>query len=257
MTKRSILSRAHEYSDAFISSVIRYGEKDCIVRLFLRHEGRMVLFYRNGMVNKHGGVIQAPCFARVAFSGAVAQKMRRLHAVDIDPVRLPVGLKPFAYLSYVAELIERLLPEEEGAAPVFEVVEETALAIVKLGAEPSLLRAFELQLLDFCGYLPDFSGIILDNDLFYDPLSCRIEPEAKEHSFLLKRSAIDLALAMLSSSVGSVLSRDTDDLLSLGRIFRSRLSLLGIRELKSVNFLKQLSAKNKASSGVATLEIGQ
>ncbi len=257
MTKRSILSRAQEYSDAFISSIIRYGERDCIVRVFLRHEGRMVLFYKNGMGTKHGGAIQAPSFARVGFTSASEQKMRRLYSADIDPARLPLDLKSFAYLSYLAEVLERLLPEGESAEPIFEVLEETAFALIKLGPEPSLLRAFELKILDFCGYLPDFFDFEQGPDFFYDPLSCRLEHEAKDHSFLLKNSALQLAVAMLSSPIGSVLSQDNDDLLCLGRIFRSRLSLLGIKELKSVNFLKQLSAKNKFSSGVATLEIGQ
>jgi DNA repair protein RecO len=248
--KRAILARASLFSDAFVTSIVRYGEKDCIARLMLRDQGRIVAFFKNGMVSARGrGAIQAPCLARVAYLDNSDNKMRRLQSFDIDPQSYAqsLSLKSFAYASYMAELIERLLPEEEPAEPVFLLVEAALSALVQRGAEAFILRAFEINLLDFCGYLPDFESVDEDDQspLFYDPISCRISGERDTHSFSLTSSAISLAKAMVGTHPGQVQSESFDDLLMLGRIFRSRLNLLGIKELKSVKFLKELAANSK------------
>lgn len=246
--KRPLLARASVFSDAFVTSVVRYGEKDCIARLMLREQGRTVAFFKNGMVSTKGtGAIQAPCLARVGYLDNSDNKMRRLQSFDIDPQSYAQfsSLKSFAYASYMAELIERLLPEEEPAEPIFLLVEAALSALVQLGAEAFILRAFEINLLDFCGYLPDFEGVDEEEagELFYDPISCRISLDKDTHSFPLTSSAIALAKAMLGAHPGQVQSENYHDLLMIGRIFRSRLNLLGIKELKSVRFLKELGKK--------------
>lgn len=246
--KRPLLARASVFSDAFVTSVVRYGEKDCIARLMLREQGRTVAFFKNGMVSTKGtGAIQAPCLARVGYLDNSDNKMRRLQSFDIDPQSYAQfsSLKSFAYASYMAELIERLLPEEEPAEPIFLLVEAALSALVQLGAEAFILRAFEINLLDFCGYLPDFDEIdSLDcGQIYYDPVACRLSEEPLAQSFIVTRSAIMLARDMLENKIGQVESDNFADLLSLGRIFRSRLSVLGIKELKSVSFMKQLAKK--------------
>lgn len=243
---RSILNRPALESDAFITSVVRYGERDCIARLMLRDRGRIVAFFKNGMGNKRGvGALQAPCMARVAYIDMSDNKMRRLQSFDIDPESYALSLKSFAYVSYLAEVIERMLPEEEPAESVFALIEGAWSALAQLGAQASILRAFEMHLLDFCGYLPDFDEIdSLDcGQIYYDPVACRLSEEPLAQSFIVTRSAIMLARDMLENKIGQVESDNFADLLSLGRIFRSRLSVLGIKELKSVSFMKQLAKK--------------
>lgn len=243
---RSILSRPAIESDAFVTSVVRYGERDCIARLMLRDRGRTVAFFKNGMGNKRGsGALQAPCMARVAYVDASDNKMRRLQSFDVDPGSYALSLKSFAYVSYVAEVIERMLPEEEPAESIFLLIEGAWLALAQRGAQASILRAFEMHLLDFCGYLPDFSDVdgLGEGQIFYDPIACRLSEEPIAQSFMVTRSAIMLAKNMLESEIGQVENDNFDDLLSLGRIFRSRLSVLGIKELKSVSFMKQLAKK--------------
>ncbi|OPZ22991.1 MAG: DNA repair protein RecO [bacterium ADurb.BinA186] len=138
-----------------------------------------------------------------------------------------------------------MLPEEEPAESIFLLIEGAWLALAQRGAQASILRAFEMHLLDFCGYLPDFSDVdgLGGGQIFYDPIACRLSEEPVAQSFMVTRSAIMLAKNMLESEIGQVENDNFDDLLSLGRIFRSRLSVLGIKELKSVSFMKQLAKK--------------
>src|SRR5262245_62134587 len=110
------------YDDALVISLTRYGETDCIVRLFTRQAGRMTAFFKRG---SHSHIVVLG-LARISFIMGSAERMTRLRSIESDPrsLGLASSLRLFAYSAYVAELVEKLLPEHEVAEPVFKLILE-------------------------------------------------------------------------------------------------------------------------------------
>lgn len=238
------LERPVVYDEAFVTSLVRYGESDCIVRLFLRREGRLVAFFKSGLaIKKTRGAIQSPSLARVGYIPGHEGRMARLCSCDLDPKSYlwASSLKLFAYGNYLAELTEKLLPEEEPAHQIFDLLHEALLACGKWGAEAAILRAFELKLLEYLGYLPEFPRD-LTTRIFYDPLACHFVNEHQAQSFELSPDALSTAQAMLNSPFQTIASKDEHLLTVIGRIFFSRLRLMGMLPLKSTAFFRELPA---------------
>lgn len=239
---KSALAKPIIYDDALITSVMRYGEKDCIVRMFTRESGRMSAFFKRGMSGKQGAVF-APALARVGLLG-VSNHLARLVSCDIDPVFAlsSLSLKKFGYSAYLMELIEKFLPESDPAPEIFTMIEEAFATLVAKEASASLLRSFELKLLDYCGYLPEMPHEEHEHAVMaFDPVACRFLSSATDESVAFSYDALILAKSMLIAKVGAVNYESTQELLMIGRIFKSRFTLMGLTPLKSVAFLKQLS----------------
>lgn len=234
--------RPVHYDEAFITSIVPYQEADCIVRLFAKEQGRMVLFFKNGMAfKKKQGTIQALAFARIGYSLHNSEGLKRLSSLDMDPssFMLASSLRHFAYGNYVAELLEKLLPQEEPAAPVFSLLRDTMDAIFEHGPKASILRAFELKMLFYLGFLPELPEP-LEHRVFYDPIECTFSFESCEHAVMFPKEALVLAKDMLYSPIGAVMCNDESSLLIIGRIFFNRLQLMNLLPLKSVAFFKEL-----------------
>ena len=57
--KSSLCNKAAIFDEAFITSITRYKDSDCIVRLFAKNFGRMDLFFPRGFkTNKSNSIIQ-------------------------------------------------------------------------------------------------------------------------------------------------------------------------------------------------------
>lgn len=243
---KSPISKPIEYDDSLITSFVRYGEADCIVRLFTRQAGRVAVFCKRGLSGKQGSLsIQAPALARVGIICGGHSKLARLVSCELNPqtVMQSSSLKIFGYCAYIAELIEKFLPEADEAPEIFEMVEDVLADLCRNGAKPCLLRAFELKLLDHCGYLPELPSSSVEERTIvaFDPVACRFISTATEGSWPFSYDALMLAKSMLIAKVGMVNYEGTDELMMIGRIFLSRLRLMGVEPLKSVAFLKQLS----------------
>jgi DNA repair protein RecO len=244
--KRPLMTKPVSYDDALITSIIRYGESDCIVRLFSKINGSMRAFYRSGLRGKKSGAIEAPALAKIGFIEA-EHKLDRLVTCDLDPIyaAMPLLLKAFAYRAYIAELIERFLLERDPAPEIFFLVQEAYLNLIE-SAKPSLLRAFELKLLDHCGFLPEVPMESEERDIVaFDPVSSHFLSKATDQSFTFSYTALLLLKSMLIAKLGSVNYEEADELKMIGRIFQSRLKLMGFAPLKSALFLKQLSGRSQ------------
>jgi len=155
------------------------------------------------------------------------------------------SLKAFGYAAYFAELIEKFLPEADPSPAIFLTIEEMLQSLVNHGAQAFLLRAFELRLLSYCGYLPEMPN---DKDearvVAFDPVGCRLLSASCENSVPFSSQAVRLAKTMLIAKIGSVnYDHPVLELLMIGRIFQSRLRLMGLGPLKTVSFLKQISER--------------
>jgi DNA repair protein RecO len=244
---QSLVSRPLAYDDALITSFSRFGEADCIVKLFTRHSGRMSAFFKGGLAphrRGQGGGMVSLSLARIGMLAGSEQRMARLGTIDPDPrcLLLASSLKLFAYSSYIAELIEKLMPEFEEAEPIFELILETHDALLALGPQSFVLRAFELKLLEYLGYLPEIpQKLDAETNYFYDPLACCFTNDPTHNSFEVSKKALILARALLAGPLENCADASKDELMMVARIFHSRLKLLGLLPLKSMAFFKRMS----------------
>lgn len=243
MPPSSRLARPVFYDDAYITSLIGYGESDCIVRMLTKSRGRITAFFKRGLAQRKGsGSIQAPLFAQVGLIEH-PHKMPSMVSCDGYPSSImPQVVKVFAYQSYLAELLEKLLPEEEPALEIFDLVQESFEALAHHQAKPFILRAFELKILNFCGYLPEIPD---DSHIkAFDPVEQKFVSELQPPCFPFSHQAIQVARSMLIAKVGSI-PYEGSELMMIGRIFHHRLKVMGLLPLKSVDFLKQVSGHTR------------
>jgi len=242
-SRQSLISRPLAYDDALVTSIYRFGEADCIVKLFTRRAGRMSAFFKGGLEPQRQGqgALVALSFARIGHLAGSEQRMPRLYTVDPDPrcLLMASSLRLFAYCSYVAELIEKLLPEQEAAESIFELVFETHNALLAHGPKSYILRVLELRLLEYLGYLPEIPEP--QDDFFYDPMACRFVKNPEVQGFKISKNALSLALAILENNAENIKRAEDAELMMVARIFHTRLKLLGLLPLKSMAFFKRVS----------------
>jgi recombination protein O len=247
---RACFKKPLVHDEAFVTSIVRYGESDCIVRLFVKERGRITAFFKNGLGLKKNdrGTVQSPAFARVAYMPRDEDKMARLDSLDLAPESFlwASSLKLFAYGNYLAELLEKLLPEEEPAPHVFSLLEETKASCIAQGAQGYILRAFELKLLKYLGYLPQIPPT-LGASVFYDPIHCNFSSINNSQAYEFLGSTLELAQSLLINPIGGFCCQEEKELIAIGRIFYGRLRLMNLLPLKSATFFRAIASNQKIS----------
>lgn len=220
-------SRPLEYDEAIITSMVRYGEADCIVRLFCAQKGSVGAFVKNGLRSSktRGSIIQAPARAYVGTFSKPNVNLHRLVQVEIASATflLSNNLRMWGFAAYIAELIELFLPIEEPAEAVFKWADNLFTIFAQGLGTASQLRAFELKLLNHCGYLPDLTSAV--------------------HKVASDESVRQAALCLLNCSLNE--SPEYDELLlrQVAAIFFNHLRSFHKGPLRSVDFLKSLELK--------------
>jgi len=247
---RSIISRTIDYDQAFVTSYIKYGESDAIVRLFTRKHGRLSAFCKRAFKpsKARGGNLQAPSLAQVGLlfknSREKSTGLANLVKLDISPRIFVISqnIKSYAWFCYLCEIVEVFLPEHENYSYIYRLLEQSLNLVSERDA--TLLRAFELKLLDTCGYLPDLANISeskptaqINTDILPGGIESSIESEILSFDLVAR----ELALELLEKDLGEVKNISIARLKMVGRIFRSYLKLIRATPLKSVAFLKELA----------------
>jgi DNA repair protein RecO len=232
--KRSLVAKPTFFEESLITSVVRYGESDCIVKLFTKNKGRLTAFYRRGLKDKKSGVVQALALGQV---GLIKNhgKLLQMVSCDLDANNFDFSdIKNFAYRAYLSEIVEKFLPEEEPAYEIYEALVQafSALKVINSG----ILRAFEVKILNYCGYWPEIpNGLVMA----FDPKNFYFTPEKNQENWEFSNKALEIARSMLIAKIGHINYEDSLELLMIGRIFQNRVRLMGY-ELKSASFLKQI-----------------
>ena len=166
------------YDEAIVTSRVRYGEADCIVRLFCKERGRLSAFFKNGMLpdKRRGGLLQVPSRARVGMTPHPHSDLFRLTEIDMAAYVVGFGysLRALGWAAYVAELLEVFFAEGDESVGFFDVVDEVFREIAAGRTRAELLRAFEIKLLAHVGHLPDLQEAVdcpLQKVAAYDPAS--------------------------------------------------------------------------------------
>ena len=235
------------YDEAILTSRVRYGDADCIVRLFCKERGRIAAFIKNGMVpsKRRGGPLQVPSRARVGLSQNPHSDLYRLAEIDMASYVIGFGdsLRALGWAAYVAELLETFFVEGESAPEFFDTVDEVLRAIAMGHTKAELLRSFELKLLAYVGHLPDFKEAVdypLQRVAAYDPASGHLLAMSEAGTVAFDEDARVSALALLHAPIANVPSQSVEALRQIAKIFAFRLREHKKGTLKSVEFLREL-----------------
>lgn len=237
------------FEDVIITSLVRYADADCIVRLLGRDRGRFAAFAKNGLKpsRARGSLVQAPARGVAGFSHKPHADLAKLHQLDLaaHSYSLSTHLKSFGWACYVSELTELLLPEQEPAPQVFDWLDEVFVLLAKHQTNPCLLRSFELKLLAYSGYLPDLTRCVDDPNkppVAYDPIAGHLcsEVAGRQSSVPFDESAQQTALVLLEAPLGHLPLVQEPVLRMVSRIFALRLGQVSHQPLRSVAFLKSI-----------------
>ncbi|MFZ9886705.1 MAG: DNA repair protein RecO [Myxococcota bacterium] len=238
------------FDDAFVLSLVPFGDVDVVARLFTRRDGRIGAFARAAKTSKRrfpsglSSLAYGVVTTRVRASG----ELRALEGFDPEPGYFGLGSDPLRYgrAAYLAELVERLLPEGVAEPELFATLRQ-ALALLAEGAgDARLLRAFELKLLAATGYLPDLNSFCGDGSSDEDAL-CYIDRNTGELLTTAGPSRISFpararraALDLYENSLTEPPQVATDVLREVSRLFAAHLRAIGVQNLRSVEFLRSL-----------------
>lgn len=236
--------------DALILGLVPYGESDLVVRLFGRERGRVSAFARGARSSKRrfSGGLSPLSFGRALLRPRRGAELLSLEAFEPDGRFFGLSEEPGRYgrAAYLAEVTERLVPEEEPVPALFDLL-LTALARLSSGAaDARLLRGYELKLLEETGYLPDLSSASDSPDeapLLLDTRSGALVAHDGPGTVPYPPRAQAAALALLSAPLDEPPSVKTEVLREVSRLFACHLRLMGVRDLRSVAFLRSLEGE--------------
>lgn len=148
-----------------ITSLVRYGEADCIARVFTREHGRLSVFCRSAFKpsKKRGSVLQALARGRITFKPKAAG-LATLSELNIGEYThaLASNLRGFALAAYATELIEVFVPEHDSSSQLFDLLDNFLRQSTSSKISTAQIRAFEFKLLELCGLLSEEEAKVTD-----------------------------------------------------------------------------------------------
>jgi DNA repair protein RecO (recombination protein O) len=227
--------------ELLVAQLVPYGDSDVVVRFLSRQRGRGAAFARGARRSKKrfAGSLQVLARGTATLRERRGADMPALESFEAEPDLFALAADPDRYgrAAYLVEVTLQLLPEAEPAPEVYDAL-CAALGLIGAGrGDARLLRAYELKLLAWTGYLPDLTeaGDWLDGpsgELVVDhtPGGVPFGPPART-----------LARALIAAQLDALPTADDDELRVVGRLFAAHLRRMGVRDLKSVAFLRSIS----------------
>jgi DNA repair protein RecO (recombination protein O) len=209
-------------SEALILRTYPFHEADLLVTLFTRAEGKVRGVAKSAKRSKRrfGGALEPLTHVIAHWEEKEKQELARLDSCEIiaSPLATEVTYPRVVALSYVAEVMDQLLPDREPADDVFRL----ALSVVRRLQGDSLwmpLTYFDLWIVRLIGLLPDLGhcttcGTILNGHRAYfhalaDGLLCARDKRlaSSEISAESRTTAAEMFRAPLESFSGTVWPR--------------------------------------------------
>ncbi|HKD82710.1 MAG TPA: DNA repair protein RecO [Candidatus Angelobacter sp.] len=167
-------------SEALILRTYPFHEADLLVTFFTRAEGKVRGVAKAAKKSKRrfGGALEPLTYVTAHWEEKEKQELVRLDSCDIisSPLTTEMTYPRVVALSYVAEVIDQLLPDREPSDDIFRLT----LAVVRHLQAASIwmpLTYFDLWIVRLIGLLPDLNacvmcGAILNgNRAFFHPLA--------------------------------------------------------------------------------------
>lgn len=148
--------------EAIIIRSMDYGESNLILTIFTRERGRVAIMVQGAkkMKSRFSGVSQL--FTHGQFIYYKSKGMGSLSSGEVlnSNRKLREQLELTAYASYIAEMYDRLLGDEESSPFLYEQL-KAGFSAMDEGKNPQLIsHMFELKLLQYAGYAPELANCV-------------------------------------------------------------------------------------------------
>jgi DNA repair protein RecO (recombination protein O) len=147
-------------SEALILRTYPFHEADLLVTVFTRAEGKVRGVAKSAMRSRRrfGGALEPLTYVTAHWHDKEKQELARLDSCDVisSPLTSEMTYPRVVALSYVAEVLDQLLPDREPSDDIFRL----ALSVVRhleQGPVWKALTYFDLWIVRLIGLLPDLS----------------------------------------------------------------------------------------------------
>ncbi len=167
-------------SEALVLRTYPFHEADLLVTLFTRREGKVRGVAKSALKSKRrfGGALEPLTHVTATWHEKEGQELARLDSFDIiaSPLTTEVNYPRVVALSYVAEVVDQLLPDREPSDDIFRL---TLSVVGQLTADAIWmpLTYFDLWIVRLIGLLPELNEcVVCGNTLngsraYYHPLA--------------------------------------------------------------------------------------
>jgi DNA repair protein RecO (recombination protein O) len=156
-------------SDAIVLRTYPLREADLLVTLFTRDEGKIKGVARSAKKSKRrfGGALEPLTRVRVYYEHKAAQELVRLDSCDVieSPLMHDIDYERTVALSYVAEVLDGLLPDHDANDSVFRLT-VSVLPHLQSGSIWMPLTYFNLWITRLMGLLPELGECIVCGNVF-------------------------------------------------------------------------------------------
>ena len=150
-------------TEGFILKNRKYGETDSILTIFTRKAGKITAIAKGARKPKSNLLagIQPFCYSEL-----VIYKGKSLYTVSqCDPKEifypLREDLKKLSYAAYLVELVDAVTTEGQTNNRLFNLFGKTLYLLKKEDIEiNTIVRAFEIKLMNYIGYRPQLIGCV-------------------------------------------------------------------------------------------------
>ena len=151
-------------SDAIVLRTYPLREADLLVTLFTRDEGKLRGVARSAKKSKRrfGGALEPLTRVRAYYDQKAGQELVRLDSCDVleSPLMHAVDYERAVALSYVAEVLDELLPDHDANDAVFRLT-LSVLPHLESGNIWMPLTYFDLWITRLMGLLPELGACIV------------------------------------------------------------------------------------------------
>ncbi len=235
--------------ESFVFGLVPYGDTDLVVRLFAREHGRVRAFARGARSPKKrfSGGLSPLSFGRAELRRRRGAELLALEGFDPEGRFFGLAEDPGRYgrAAYLAEVTERLIPEEERATALFDLLVVAFTRLSSGSADARLLRGYELKLLEETGYLPDLTHAEDSPDeepILLDTRTGALVAHDAPGTLPFPPRARGAALALLTAPLSQPPDVEHEVLREVARLFACHLRLMDIKDLRSVAFLRSLAS---------------
>ncbi|HUH01896.1 MAG TPA: DNA repair protein RecO, partial [Kofleriaceae bacterium] len=146
-----------EPTDAIVLRAICYREADQVLTLFTRAYGKVSALARGSRRSRKrfGGALGSFTISRVELSRGRGELLTMSSATSVRAyLELAADMASLAHASYATELVGEIAPPEQPEPDIYDLLVELYDVLSARGPSVSVLRAFELRLLDHMGLAP-------------------------------------------------------------------------------------------------------
>jgi len=238
-----------EKVQSFVLSSLDYGDSDRIVSLFTLEHGRVKAFARGARKSrKRFGPALEP-FARIDAQARIKEGLSSLLQADIVSIYpgIRADLERIAHALYACELVDVITPEGHPLPRLYRLLAAYLDHLETKTAVEDDRRFFEINLLNILGYRPSLETCSRCNSPFGESGAWLQEGGEQVCRFCcaagrpLSSATLKTLAACLKTGTFGQISFATESLQQAGCLLDEAIAAHSGRQLKSLEFLQQVS----------------